>query len=131
MLPFFKDESTPISINSSGFHTLRSALSHLLAIAAFGFGFGGGIVSGMQGKPQAVATTTCANLERYSRLAIGLTQSQAELILQPGIEESRSATTSVIKWQNSDGSYIKATFEGNKLKVKEQKGLSGQKSCSM
>jgi hypothetical protein len=116
MLPFFKDESTPTPINSQGFHTLRSVLS---------------IVSGMQGKPQPVATTTCANLERYSRLAIGLTQAQAELILQPGIEESRSATTSVIKWQNTDGSYIKATFEGNKLKVKEQKGLSGQKSCSM
>jgi hypothetical protein len=59
----------------------------------------------------------------YVRLALGMSLSEVESILDRGTEISRSATTAIFIWKNSDGSQIKATFENGKLKSKEQNNL--------
>jgi hypothetical protein len=110
----------------------RLAMFLLSAIAALGFGIGSGAVKAIQQIDTAaknVADKSAITLEQYNRLQIGMPLAQVELILQPGVEESRSATAATFKWQNADGSFIKLIFENNKLKNKAQSGLYQQ--CSM
>jgi hypothetical protein len=67
---------------------------------------------------------------QYDRLKIGMSREQVELILQPGIEESRSADGEAkFKWENPDGSSIRVVFQKDKLKRKEQVGMSSSPTC--
>ena len=61
----------------------------------------------------------------YEQLKDGITITEARAIIfsTRGIEVSRSGTTATYVWENPDGSKITVTFEGDKLKSKEQSGL--------
>jgi hypothetical protein len=59
----------------------------------------------------------------YEQLKPGMSLTEVRSILYRGIEISSSETTAKFIWQNPDGSEIKATFENDRLKSKEQSGL--------
>jgi hypothetical protein len=105
----------------------------LSAIAALGAGIGAGAVHALQQPHQSLNRPKVQSVEftigQYNRLKIGMSREQVELILQPGTEESRSDTESTFKWSNSENSYIKALFQGEKLKTKEQVGIPQYPSC--
>ncbi|TBR59301.1 hypothetical protein B4U84_19555 [Westiellopsis prolifica IICB1] len=59
----------------------------------------------------------------YEQLKIGMSLTEVRSILNRGIEVRQSTTTATFVWENPDGSKITLTFEGNRLKSKEQSGL--------
>jgi hypothetical protein len=52
-----------------------------------------------------------------------MSMTDAEAILDGGIEIRKTPTITIFTWVNSDGSKIIATFENGKLEDKQQFGL--------
>lgn len=59
----------------------------------------------------------------YEKIQPGMTQTQVEATLAPGIEVSRSKESNRLVWENSDGSKIEAEFQNGILTNKVQSGL--------
>ena len=59
----------------------------------------------------------------YERIQPGMTQTQVEATLPPGVEVSRSKESNRLVWENSDGSKIEAEFQNGILTYKTQSGL--------
>jgi hypothetical protein len=110
----------------------------LTMIAVLGFSLGSGAVYGLNRLDRAVEnippippkmessliTSPSFTLSDYNRIQIGMSLAQVELILRPGIEESRSNSTTIFVWENNDKSYIRLFFENGKLINKKQNGLA-------
>jgi hypothetical protein len=101
----------------------------LPAIAALGMGIGTGVVHALQQSPPSPIVQCPFTIDQYNRLKIGMSQTEVEFILQTGIEESRSDGEAKFKWANPDGSSIRAAFQKDKLKHKEQVGMSLYPAC--
>ena len=59
----------------------------------------------------------------YERIQPGMTQTQVEATLGPGVEVSRSKESNRLVWENPDGSKIEAEFQNGILTNKTQTGL--------
>lgn len=59
----------------------------------------------------------------YERIQPGMTQTQVEATLAPGVEVSRSKESNRLVWENPDGSKIEAEFQNGILTNKAQSGL--------
>jgi hypothetical protein len=97
--------------------------------AAFGIGVGTGVVQALQRSSPSQIVQCPFTINQYNRLKIGMTQTEVEFVLQTGIEESRSDGEAKYKWENPDGSSIRAVFQKDKLKHKEQVGMSLSPAC--
>lgn len=106
-------------------------------IAALGFGLGSGVVYGINQNSQPTNVNSSQSntedsdvqhrptftLSEYNRIKIGMSQEKVELILRPGVEESRTDSQTVFSWKNLDGSYIRVSFKDGKVLSKKQDGL--------
>ena len=105
----------------------------LSAITALGLGIGSGAVYAIQSlrseNQQYLQSQQRITLTEYEYLEIGDSLKQVELILGPGIEESRSGSQIVLVWKNPDGSYIRADFDNEKLTSKQQSELLEHLAC--
>ncbi len=92
-------------------------------LIAISYGFSSGLIDYQSRSDQLPATAQSQSrkytLLHYEKLSPGISLLEARTLVNDGMEIKRSATTVVIRWSNSDGSSITATFTNNKLTDKE------------
>ncbi|WP_088243906.1 hypothetical protein [Calothrix rhizosoleniae] len=101
----------------------KYTLFQMAVIIAISYGFSSGLID-YQSRSDQLATTAQSQSRKYTllhyeKLSEGISLLEAQIFVNGGIEIKSSATTVVIRWTNSDGSTITATFTKNKLTDKE------------
>jgi hypothetical protein len=91
----------------------------LAVIFSIGIAFGSGLKYGFD----TFTSHQKVSILEYERLELGMSMTDAEAILDGGIEIRKTPTITIFTWVNSDGSKIIATFENGKLEDKQQFGL--------
>ncbi len=102
----------------------KSPLGVVMGILiAISYGFSSGLIDYQSRSDQLPVTAQSQSrkytLLHYERLSEGISLLEARILVNDGIEIKRSTSTVVIRWTNSDGSTITATFTNNKLTDKE------------
>ena len=120
--PSTEPPSKEPSLGSLISKTMQKHLSKLGA--TLGAAISVGLVAGLSQLPLSPnSSSTQVGRVDYERIQPGMTQTQVEATLPPGIEVSRSKESTQLVWENPDGSKIEAEFQNGILTSKAQSGL--------